>query len=385
MKMMFQTLVDCSDELVVIMDKAAKENKPVDIKDVVGRFTTDIIGSCAFGLECNSLRDPDSKFREYGKKVFDVGPVQAVKNAISLCIPEVLDIFKVPVTRSDVTDFFMNVVNETVKYRETNNVVRKDFMHLLIQLKNNIKISDEESAGSLKNGVHQENGSVNQSEAGKTLSIQELAAQAFVFFLAGFETSSTTLTFCFYELVTNPEIQDKLRQEINEVLEKHNGKITYEALLDMTYMEKCVNETLRKYPPVPILSRECTKTYQIPNSDLVLEKGSSVFLPIMGIQRDPEHYPNPEKFDPERFSPENKAKRHAFTWLPFGEGPRACIGLRFGVMQTKVALTVLLKNYNFSLNPKTKVPLVLDPKSFILSVKGGIWLTTEKITNSNKY
>ncbi|KAF2897110.1 hypothetical protein ILUMI_09065 [Ignelater luminosus] len=206
MKMMFQTLVDCSDELINIMDKASKGKNAVDIKDVVGRYTTDIIGSCAFGIECNSLKNPKSDFREYGKKVFELDAFQALKNFISFCCPEMLHIFKVAVTRDDVTKFFMNVVNETVNYREANNIARKDFMHLLIQLKNNIKIQDEDSDNLKQNN--------NNGEVGKTLTMPELAAQAFVFFLAGFETSSTTLTFCFYELVKNPDIQETLRQEV---------------------------------------------------------------------------------------------------------------------------------------------------------------------------
>lgn len=85
-------------------------------------------------------------------------------------------------------------------------------------------------------------------------------------------------------------------------------------------------ETLRKYPPVPVLTRDCTETYKIPDSDLVILKGQTVFFPILGIQYDPEHYPDPERFDPDRFTNEGKSTRHPFTWLPFGEGPRNCIG-----------------------------------------------------------
>ncbi|KAF2897837.1 hypothetical protein ILUMI_08338 [Ignelater luminosus] len=370
MRMMFQTLVDCSTGLVNVMDKFVMEKQAIDIKEIVGRFTTDIIGSCAFGIDCSSLKNPDSEFRQYGKKFFDTSVKDSIVRLLTLTAPEIFTVLRLSSHRKDVTNFFMNVVRQTVNYREENNIVRKDFMHLLLQLKNNVKIT-ENDLGDLKS---------NKSDAEAALSMTELAAQCFVFFIAGFETSSTTSTFCLYELSKNTELQQNLRDEINRVLEKHNGKITYDAMMEMVYMDKCINETLRKYPPVPVHTRECTKTYNVPNSNVVLKKGSFVFIPVMGIQHDPEYFPDPDKFDPERFSEENKANRHSAAWTPFGDGPRACIGLRFGVMQTKVGLTVLLKNYKFTLNPRTASPLTLEPGSFVLAASTGVWLNAEKIS-----
>lgn len=87
-----------------------------------------------------------------------------------------------------------------------------------------------------------------------------------------------------------------------------------------------LSETLRKYPPLPILNRICTKEYKVPGTDTVLEKGVRVMIPVMGIQRDPEYYPDPETFDPDRFSEENRKNIKPFTFIPFGDGPRVCIG-----------------------------------------------------------
>jgi cytochrome P450 len=99
-----------------------------------------------------------------------------------------------------------------------------------------------------------------------------------------------------------------------------------------------VSETLRKYPPVPILSRECTKTYKIPGTNIILEKGILTVVPVLALHHDPKYYPDPERFDPERFSEEEKAKRHHYVYLPFGEGPRICIGM--------VTLTKCILCYN---------------------------------------
>jgi cytochrome P450 family 6 len=369
MKMMFQTLADCTVGLKDIMDSSATTHTPVDIKDILGRFTTDIIGSAAFGLECNSLKDPDAEFRKYGRKVFETSQWERMKNILQFALPRgFLKAIKFKMTKTDVEQFFMKAVRDTVNYRETNNVYRKDFMHLLLQLKNRGTVTDDDK-------ITDHHGET----AEKALNMNELAAQAFVFFLAGFETSSTNMTWALYELATNPDIQETLRNEINTVLAKHNDEVTYDGMMEMTYMENVLNETLRKYPPVPLLNRQCTKDYVVPNTSIRLEKGIVVGISSLGLHNDPEYFPNPEKFDPDRFSEENKKSRPAFTWIPFGEGPRVCIGLRFGMLQSKVGLTTLLKNYKIKLSNKTQFPVTLDKKSFITTANGGIWLDVEKL------
>ncbi|XP_011705214.1 PREDICTED: cytochrome P450 6l1-like, partial [Wasmannia auropunctata] len=147
--------------------------------------------------------------------------------------------------------------------------------------------------------------------------MEEATAQSFIFFVAGFETSATTATFSLYELAQHQDIQDKVRKEINEILAKHGG-LTYDAVNEMTYLHKVVNETLRKYPPVPILNRICTKEINLPTTDIHLPKGTLITIPVLGLHRDPSIYPDPDKFDPERFNADKVAERHPYAYLPFG-------------------------------------------------------------------
>lgn len=140
-----------------------------------------------------------------------------------------------------------------------------------------------------------------------------------------------------------------------------------------------VLEALRKYPPVTLLVRKSSKDYPIPGSDVVLPKGTTISIPVFSIQRDPEYYPNPENFEPERFSADATTTRDNMTFLPFGDGPRNCIGSRFGMMQARVGLVTLLLNYEFSPSEKTPIPMVFDETSVVLSPKDGLWLNLKKI------
>lgn len=307
MKMMFQTLVDCGVQLQNFIEEKIAKNEPLDTKELLSCYSTDVIGSCAFGIDCNSFKDPDSKFRKYGKKIFKPTKIQIARNFIIFTFPEFsrkIGLWTIP---RDLSKFFMDVVNQTVDYREKNNFSRNDFMQLLLEMKNN--------------------GEKNTD--GEKLTMNEIAAQAFVFFLAGFETSSSAMNFCLYELALNKEYQDKVRDEINTVLDKYNGVVTYDVVSELKYMGQCIDETLRKYPPVPMLPRKCVKNYKIPESDIVIEKGTRIFVPCYPLHHDPEFFPEPEKFDPERFSEENKLKIPQCAFLPFGEGPRICIGKLF--------------------------------------------------------
>ncbi|KAJ3659262.1 hypothetical protein Zmor_010962 [Zophobas morio] len=370
MKMMFQTIAIISDNLKKLIDDSADNDLGIDIRDILSRFGTDVIGSVAFGLECDSLKDPDAPFRTFGKKASEMDFWDTIKIFMQVILPHwFLHAIKHKFTKRDVEEFFMKVVRNTVEYREKNNYYRKDFMHLLLQLKNRGTVADDEQ-------IKDETGESKEV----ALTMNQLAAQAYVFFMAGYETSSTTVTFALYELAVNSDIQSKLREEVNSVLARHDNKMTYEAVMEMTFMEKVLFETLRKYPPLPILTRLCTKDYIIPGTDVQLNKGVGVMIPVLGLHSDPEYYPNPDIFDPERFSEENKQSRPSFTWLPFGDGPRICIGMRFGILQSKVALATFVKNYDIKLNKRTLSPLQFDKRAFVSRAAGGVWLDVTKLT-----
>lgn len=158
------------------------------------------------------------------------------------------------------------------------------------------------------------------------------------------------MSFCLFELIKNPEIQRKVQKEIDGVLEKAGPEgITYDNLAELKYLECCIDETLRKYPNAPILFRVSSKDYKIANVDAVLPKRTSVFIPILGFHRDPEIYENPMEFKPERFlnSANGEGNSKGLFYLPFGDGPRNCIGMRLAKVVVKLGLALMLAKFNF--------------------------------------
>ena len=220
MKVMFPIITGISKEFVNVFDKEVATNEIIEVTDLMARFTTDVIGSCAFGLEMSSLKDPNNKFRQMGRRSLVVQRYGQLGIAFRNSFPKFCRKLHMKETVQDVEDFFMGIVKETVRYREENNIKRNDFMDMLIELKNN-KLMKSESGEELT-----------------SLSLEEIAGQAFVFLVAGFETSSTTMGFALYELAQNQDIQDKAREEVNEILKKHNGEFSYEAMKEMQYLEQ---------------------------------------------------------------------------------------------------------------------------------------------------
>lgn len=125
--------------------------------------------------------------------------------------------------------------------------------------------------------------------------------------------------FTIYELALNTDIQEKLRAEIKIGIEQNDGKLTYDLLFGFKYLDMVMNETLRKYPPAFLMTRYSTKDFKIPGTEMIIPAKTDININVLSIHRDPEYYPNPDKFDPQRFTPENVRARKPFTFIPFGK------------------------------------------------------------------
>ncbi|MFD9520627.1 cytochrome P450 [Streptomyces sp. NPDC059979] len=171
----------------------------------------------------------------------------------------------------------------------------------------------------------------------------ELRDQILIFLLAGHETTATSLCFALHLLARHPEQQDRAREEISRVL----GDRTPEAAdLDrLPYLTQVLKEAMRLYPAAPVIGRKAVAATRI--GEYAIPAGADVILAPWVTHRHPGHWPDPDRFDPERFTPEAEAARPRYAWFPFGGGPRACIGQHFSMLESVIALAMILRAYEF--------------------------------------
>jgi len=162
------------------------------------------------------------------------------------------------------------------------------------------------------------------------------------FFVAGHETTASTLTWALSLLATYPEIQEKAREE---VLEKAPNGLTYESLKDLDYLDWIIHETMRVYPSVPITStREILQDMTI--GDWHFPAKTVIQIDFYNMLHDPKIWESPEEFKPERWSPQNLTKEQRTSWMPFSYGPRVCIGMNFSLIEQKIFLATILREFS---------------------------------------
>lgn len=361
MKSMFILMRDCAKEYGDYFASLTGDESTIELKDAFTRYTNDVIATCAFGVEVNSMKDRKNKFYVYGREGTTFGSWASIKFFITRVLPvSVCTLLRVRLIRKEISDFFIDLVSETIKTREEKGIVRPDMIQLMM-----------ESKGKLGSG--------------REMSMMDICAQAFVFFFGGFESTSTLMCFAAYEIAVNDDIQRRLQNEIDQVLEDRDGEVTYGAINEMKFLDAIIYEALRMYPVVVATDRICTKPFELPpnrpgEKPHLLKEGDNVWFPIYGIQRDPQFYPEPDKFDPDRFLNDTKQMINSGLFLTFGMGPRMCIGNRFAMLETKVLLFHLFARCNLVPCSKTTIPMKLNKKGFAMTAENGFWFKIEPRT-----
>ncbi|CAK9821331.1 Cytochrome P450 9e2 [Anthophora retusa] len=363
MKAMFVLMRDCAKQYGDYLASIPPDQRILELKDAFTKYTNDVIATCAFGIEVNSMKDPKNKFYVYGKEATSFGRAQSFKFFLIRTIPRLSSMLGIRVVQLKIVEFFKDLVATTIRTRDEKGIVRPDMIQLMM-----------ETRGKLG--------------PGKELTIEDMTAQAFVFFFGGFESTSTLMCFAAYEIGVNEEIQKRFQEEIDQVLEDCKGEVTYEAINDMKYLDAIINEALRMYPVIVAVDRACVKPFELPPAlpgmkPHVVQEGEFLWLPIYGIQHDPVHFPEPHKFNPDRFYDDPKKAYNSGALLMFGMGPRMCIGNRFAILEAKVLLFHIFAKCTFKPCSKTTIPMKLSKKGFAMTAENGFWFDIQPRSNAS--
>ncbi|KAG7176759.1 Cytochrome P450 6k1-like 1, partial [Homarus americanus] len=370
MRRMFPLVYHKADALVSFSLKEATKKPHVDMKYNFGRYTMDTIGSCAFGIECNSLENENSEFTLQADSFFKFTFTMFLKFMLLLISPKLISLLGLSLDLPAMK-FLERVVLETKAAREVGQK-RGDFLDLLLESRAaenpNINDSDhttQDDDHTMHNHLTTSNQPTITSK--QVLKDRVIVAQCVLFLVAGYDTTASTLAFSAFLLAKNPVQQQRLRQELQKMVEEH-GDVTYQGIMEAKFLEACIMETLRMYPPAPLIERRCTKTYQLPGTEITLHPEDLVSVPVRSLHYDSRYWHDPEEFIPDRFLPENKGSITSCTHLPFGSGPRNCVAMRFALMEAKVVLAKLLLAAEIHL-PEGHKELVLETSPFLIRPK----------------
>ncbi|XP_072937842.1 cytochrome P450 6B6-like [Epargyreus clarus] len=362
LRAMFPLIEERAERLRARALAAAAAGATLDARDLMARYTTDFIGACGFGLDANSLNEENSAFRQLGLNIFDTGPVISVKAVLKDLFPVV---FKSMKLLGKVEKEVVALVKEILEQRNSKPSGRNDFIDLLIECKQKGKLVGESIEKIKPDGTPE----IVEFDLDEVL----MAAQVFVFFAAGFETSSSATSYTLHQLAYHPEVQKKVQDEIDRVLAKYDNKLCYDAIKEMTYLTWTFKEGMRMFPSLGFLIRECARPYTFKDLNMSIDKEVTVIIPLQALHNDPKYFENPEEFRPERFDPEQFKQENKFVYLPFGVGPRACIGERMGLMQSLAGLAAVLSRFSVSPAAATcRHPRVHPASDIVQSIKGGI-------------
>ncbi|KAK3569789.1 hypothetical protein QTP86_004595 [Hemibagrus guttatus] len=388
MKEMVPLIHEATETLLKNLKTYAESGETFDIHRCFICFTMDVIASVAFGMHVDSQNNPNDPFVHYASKFFAFSvfkPVMFIFMAFPFLIRPLHGLMK-DKERSEMNKFFTSCIQKLIKQRDElpPSQRRRDFLQLMLDVRSSkecvsldhfdvVSQADEEVVSDGK----AESGHKSAKQQKRMMTEDEIIGQAFLFLIAGYETSSNALSFVSYLLAIHPDCQKKVHRELDDFFSRHDS-VDYTNIQELKYLDMVVCEALRMYPPAfryaRTIEHDCVVNGQF------LPKGATVEIPAGFLHYDPEHWHEPEKFIPERFTPEAKASRHPFTYLPFGAGPRSCVGMRLAQLEIRMALANIFKAFNVVACQDTEVPLTLKSHT-TLGPKNGVFVKITKREN----
>ncbi|XP_061386271.1 cytochrome P450 4g15-like [Musca vetustissima] len=186
---------------------------------------------------------------------------------------------------------------------------------------------------------------LESAQNGATITDTEIKEQVDTIMFEGHDTTAAGSSFFLSLMGIHQGIQDRVIEELDEIFQGSDRNCTFQDTLEMKYLERCLMETLRMYPPVPLIARELQEDLKLASNGYVIPRGATITVATIKLHRNPLVYKNPNIFDPDNFLPERQANRHYYAFVPFSAGPRSCVGRKYAMLKLKILLSTILRNY----------------------------------------
>ncbi|KAI4471061.1 cytochrome p450 family 4 [Holotrichia oblita] len=310
---------------ILIQKLKQQEGKDIDIYKFIILYAMDAICDSSMRIDVNAQETGDTTY------------IDAVKRFLEIYLTRFFSIF-------NKYEFFFQFAPEYKQYKE-------DIKYLQTFTRNVIEQRKHERATNPVQEETDEFGRRNRKKVfldilldSNSMTDREIREEVDTFMFGGHDTISSTISFALFELAKSPDMQEKLLEEIEAVVGVNKEEpITLRHLNDMGYMDRVVKEVLRLYPAAPLIERELEQNVVL--NGLKYPKGTTISFHFYIQHRRPELFPDPTRFDPDRFLPENVALRHTFAYIPFSAGPRNCIGQKYATINMKITIANILRYF----------------------------------------
>ncbi|XP_077563279.1 cytochrome P450 3A11-like [Haemaphysalis longicornis] len=348
---------DCAIVTAEHLKKAAAKAEDIDIKQFFGNYALDVIARCAFATRLDSHSDQTNEFVTKARQAFS-GRITP-RLLVFFLFPTIAKLLKLRAFNTEIFLYFKQICQNIIESRQDKKSRHEDFLQLMMNAKEGSLTAASENSCDRDDKLFNLGVDLKPDtsfSSNKTLSEEEAMAQCVLFFLAGQDTTSSVISYTLYLLALHPDVQERLRKEVDDCFATHGEHPGLDVVTKLKYLHCVVSEALRMYPPSTRIERSTIDDYVLGDTGVKLKKGDLVAIPVYAMHHDPQYFADPFSFNPERFNDENMSSIQPYTYLPFGAGPRNCVGMRFALQAVKLSLLYTIRNFQVVRTEKTKVP-----------------------------